>query len=63
MLNLPDLTLKEIQGRVDDLDASRFTDFSHINSLLKWLWDIVSRPYLEVLGLKDPVSDNIWPRV
>jgi hypothetical protein len=41
----------------------RFLELSDIAPLLEWLWDAICRPSLDALGLKDPISDDNWPRV
>ena len=62
VLELPGLTLKEVQKQARDLRSSR-QEASHITSVLEWLWDAVCRPSLEALGFKNPISDISGPRV
>ncbi|KAM0415700.1 hypothetical protein ACHAPT_013340 [Fusarium lateritium] len=61
VLELPALTLEEVQGRARDLRSSRGT--LHMCAMLEWLWDAVCGPCLEALGFNSPVSDDNWPRV
>lgn len=63
VLELPDLTLKEVQARVQDLQSSQSEVFSHINPTLEWLWDVLGRPILDALGFTEPISDDQWGRV
>ncbi|EJT69155.1 hypothetical protein GGTG_13264 [Gaeumannomyces tritici R3-111a-1] len=63
VLELPDLTMEEVQKRAQDLRFSRATGSFHILPLLEWLWDAAARPCIDALGLKNPVSDDNWPRV
>ncbi|KAL8296254.1 hypothetical protein RB600_001640 [Gaeumannomyces tritici] len=64
VLELPGLTMEEVQRRAQDLRFSRATGSFHMAALLEWLWDTAARPCLDALGFKDPVSsDDNWPRV
>ncbi|RYP45618.1 hypothetical protein DL768_008055 [Monosporascus sp. mg162] len=63
VLELPGLTVAEVQKRALGLRLCRVTSSSQIAPLLEWLWNTVARPSLDALGFKDPVSDNNWPRV
>ncbi|KAK2469065.1 hypothetical protein H9L39_19333 [Fusarium oxysporum f. sp. albedinis] len=59
-VELPDLTLEEVDRQVRDL-RSPCRDTS---SLLKWLWDVVCGPSLEALGFTTPPTPgHNWPRV
>lgn len=55
VLPLPDLSLEDIKGR-----AATLTSLS--TDTLEWLWDTVTRPVLEVLGL-DQAPEDSWPRI
>ncbi|RYP62375.1 hypothetical protein DL770_009601 [Monosporascus sp. CRB-9-2] len=61
VLELPGLTLEEVQERARNLQLSRLTASSL--PLLEWLWDVIARPSLDALGFRDTVSDNNWPRI
>lgn len=63
VVELPALTLKEVQGRTHGLHLSRLAASFDMESLLEWLWDAICRPCLDALGFKDPPSDDNWPRV
>ncbi|KAL8370380.1 hypothetical protein RB595_000652 [Gaeumannomyces hyphopodioides] len=63
VLELPGLTMEEVQKRAQDLPSSRATGSFHMKALLEWLWDTAARPCLDALGFKDPVSDENWPHV
>ncbi|KAL8367940.1 hypothetical protein RB599_003723 [Gaeumannomyces hyphopodioides] len=63
VLELPGLTMKEVQKQARDHRLSRTTGSFHVSPLLEWLWDAAARPGLDALGFKDPVSDDNWPRV
>ncbi|KAL8295079.1 hypothetical protein RB600_000852 [Gaeumannomyces tritici] len=64
VLELPGLTMEEVQKRAQDLRFSRATGSFHMAALLEWLWDTAARPCLDALGFKDPVSsDDNWLRV
>ncbi|RYP54761.1 hypothetical protein DL769_010292 [Monosporascus sp. CRB-8-3] len=60
VLELPGLTLEEVQERARNLQLSRLIIPS---SLLEWLWDVVARPSLDALGFRDTISDDNWPRI
>ncbi|RYP53061.1 hypothetical protein DL770_011005 [Monosporascus sp. CRB-9-2] len=61
VLELPGLTLGEVQERVRNLQLSRLT--ASFSPLLEWLWDVIARPSLDALGFRDTVSDDNWPRI
>ncbi|RYP29513.1 hypothetical protein DL767_006703 [Monosporascus sp. MG133] len=61
VLELPGLTLKEVQKQARNLQLSRLTNSS--SPLLEWLWDVIARPSLDALGFRDTISDDNWPRV
>ncbi|RYP81636.1 hypothetical protein DL770_005844 [Monosporascus sp. CRB-9-2] len=61
VLELPGLTLQEVQERARNLQLSRLTASS--SPLLEWLWDVIARPSLDALGFRDTVSDGNWPRI
>jgi tetratricopeptide (TPR) repeat protein len=63
VLELPSLTLTEVQKQARDLQSSRQAAFFHVTPILEWLWDAICRPSLEALGFKNPISDISWPRV
>jgi methyl coenzyme M reductase subunit C-like uncharacterized protein (methanogenesis marker protein 7) len=65
VLELPGLTLEEVQKQAQDLRSSRRVASFYVTPTLEWLWDAVCRPSLEALGFKNPISisDNNWPRV
>lgn len=63
VLELPGLTMEEVQKQAQNLRSSRATGSSHMAALLEWLWDAAARSCLDALGFKDPVSDDNWPRV
>ncbi|KAL8310419.1 hypothetical protein RB597_010314 [Gaeumannomyces tritici] len=63
VLELPGLTMEEVQKQAEDFRSSRATDSFHMAALLEWLWDTAARPCLNALGFKNPVSDDNWPRV
>ncbi|PVI03265.1 hypothetical protein DM02DRAFT_698160 [Periconia macrospinosa] len=63
VLELPGLTLKELQERARKLRLSRFTGAFSLLPLLEWLWDVVAGPCLDALGFKNPICDDTWPRV
>ncbi|KAL8367900.1 hypothetical protein RB599_003698 [Gaeumannomyces hyphopodioides] len=63
VLELPGLTMGEVQKRAQDFRLSRSTGSFHISSLLEWLWDAAAGPCLNALGFKDPVFNDNWPRV
>ncbi|KAK0729584.1 CHAT domain-containing protein [Lasiosphaeris hirsuta] len=62
-LELPGLTVEEVQKRAEELRLSRASGSLHITPLLEWLWDVIARPILGALGFKGSVSNNNWPRV
>jgi tetratricopeptide (TPR) repeat protein len=62
-LELPTLTQREVQERIQGLASSSLTAPSYTASLLEWLWDTVSRPVLVALGFNNPPPDSNWPRV
>ncbi|KAI8649679.1 TPR domain-containing protein [Fusarium keratoplasticum] len=61
VLELPGLTMKEVQERARDLRFSRNT--LRMSTVLEWLWDAICGPSLEALGFKTSPSDGNWPRV
>ncbi|KLU92421.1 hypothetical protein MAPG_11367 [Magnaporthiopsis poae ATCC 64411] len=63
VLELPGLTMKEVQKQAQDLRSTRATGSFHMTALLEWLWDAVARPCLDALGFKNPAIDDNWPRV
>jgi hypothetical protein len=54
LLELPDLTMKEVQERARDLRLSRLGASPHLSPLLRWLWDIVARPKYRGTRLENP---------
>ena len=63
VLELPGLTVDEVQKRALDLQLSRKSGSLCLAPLLEWLWNIIARPCLDALGFREPVSDSNWPRV
>ncbi|RYP43130.1 hypothetical protein DL770_011836 [Monosporascus sp. CRB-9-2] len=63
VLELPDLTLKDVRKWAGNLRESRRTASFNITPLLRWLWDVAARPSLDALGFREPASDNNCPRV
>ena len=63
VLELPNITLEEVQRRVLHLQSSRRAADLDIEPLLEWLWDAVALPCLDALGFRSPITDNNWPRV
>jgi hypothetical protein len=63
VLELPGLTLKEVEKQARDLQSSRRVASFHLTLMLEWLWDAVCRPSLEALEFKTPTSDTSLPRV
>ncbi|RYP20115.1 hypothetical protein DL765_002957 [Monosporascus sp. GIB2] len=61
VLELPGLTLGEVQERTRNLELSRLT--ASFSPLLEWLWDVIARPSLGALGFRDTISDDNWPRI
>ena len=59
VLNLPGLTLKEVNRRVLALNNLK----SNIEPLLEWLWKTICCPCLDALGFIKLVCDDQWPRV
>ena len=60
ILELPKLTLRQVQERAWDLRLSRP---EAMPSTLEFLWDAVCGPCLESLGFLNPITDDEWPRV
>ncbi|KAL5598291.1 hypothetical protein FOBRF1_012084 [Fusarium oxysporum] len=59
-IQLPALSIGEVQENVDSLKSSHST----LTSVLAWLWDVVAHPCLQSLGLESATSiDNKWQRV
>jgi tetratricopeptide (TPR) repeat protein len=58
VLELPDLSVKEIEEKVQYLRSNGIT-----SKILEWLWDVAASPILEALGLHQPPSDDNWPHV
>lgn len=63
VLNLPDLTIEDVEKRARSLQASRLAASYQTLSTLEWLWDTLAGPCLDALGYRIPVIDNNWPRV
>ncbi|RYP48546.1 hypothetical protein DL768_005585 [Monosporascus sp. mg162] len=63
VLELPNLTMEEVQKQVKGLRLSRAIGSFHTVPLLEWLWDVAARPSLDTLGFKGLVSGDKWPRV
>ncbi|KAF5700795.1 hypothetical protein FGLOB1_10587 [Fusarium globosum] len=63
VVELPDLTLEEAQRQAHGLHSHGSVGSFNMESLVEWLWDVICRPCLDVLGFKDAPSDDSWPRV
>jgi hypothetical protein len=63
VLELPGLTLEEVENQARDLRSSRRVASFYLTLMLEWLWDAVCRPSLEALGFKTPISDTSLPHV
>ncbi|KAK3366617.1 CHAT domain-containing protein [Lasiosphaeria ovina] len=61
-IELPNLTLVDAKRQAVHLRQSAETG-ADITSQLEWLWDTTCQPILDALGLRQPVTDNSWPRV
>lgn len=60
VLHLPALALDDIQKRSKRLR----TNPESLESTLAWLWDVLARPVLDVLGFgHPPSSDSEWPHI
>ncbi|KJZ69755.1 hypothetical protein HIM_10866 [Hirsutella minnesotensis 3608] len=59
VLELPALTIEEVQKQVRDLRLSRSS--ASLSSLLQWLWDAIAHPCLNALGFEDTIPDaRVW---
>lgn len=63
VLNLPNLTIEDVEKRAGSLQASRLVASYQIMLTLEWLWDTVAGPCLDALGYRSPIIDNNWPHV
>ena len=63
VLNLPDLTIEDVESRAQNLQRSRVACSFQVMSTLEWLWDTVASPCLDALGYRSPIIDDDWPRV
>ena len=55
-LELLKLKLQDIEAKPTILKSAR----SSLTSVLAWLWEVIARPCLDELGLKQPHSDGPW---
>ncbi|KJZ70857.1 hypothetical protein HIM_09771 [Hirsutella minnesotensis 3608] len=59
VLELPVLTIEEVQKQVRALQFSRSS--ASLSSLLQWLWDAIAHPCLNALGFEDTNPDaRVW---
>ncbi|KAM7208695.1 CHAT domain containing protein [Rhypophila decipiens] len=63
VLELPGLTVEEVQKQAQSLRLSGVAGSYYITTLLEWLWDVLARPILDELNFKVPISGDNWPRV
>lgn len=66
VLELPDLTMEEVQQRLRTLRQSPAGHPFDMRSLLEWLWTSITRPCLDALNFTSPISRETlagWPRV
>ncbi|RYP01436.1 hypothetical protein DL764_006206 [Monosporascus ibericus] len=63
VLELPSLTLKDVQEWAGNLREPRRAASFDITPLLRWLWDVAARPSLDSLGFREPASDDNYPHV
>lgn len=66
VLQLPDLTMQEVQQRLRTLRESPTGHIANMAAVLEWLWTSITRPCLDALKLTRPMfteSLEEWPRI
>lgn len=62
VLSLPDLSIHQVQERIEILRlSSPHTSSEDMSSLLEWLWDTICCPVLRKLGFTEPAPDDKPP--
>ena len=65
-IQLPQVTLEEIESRAKDLQDGGHFSFQPnrpLLPLLTWMWEVAACPILEELGIRESPTGDSWPRI
>lgn len=66
VLELPDLTIQEVQQRLETVRESPAGHLADMAAMLEWLWTSIAHPCLDALNFTSPISSGDtakWPRI